>query len=74
MKTNAAGVELIKNAEGLRLESYLCPAGVWTIGYGHTGRSVLPASKVTEHQAEEILKVDLEKFERAGRGACTGGQ
>jgi lysozyme len=63
MKTNAAGVELIKNAEGLRLESYLCPAGVWTIGYGHT-KDVLPASKITAHQADAILEVDLDRFER----------
>lgn len=63
MKTNEAGVDLIKKAEGLRLESYLCPAGVWTIGYGHT-KDVLPASKVTEHQANAILDVDLDKFER----------
>lgn len=28
---------LVKEFEGLRLEAYLCPAGVPTIGYGHTG-------------------------------------
>lgn len=64
-KTSQAGVDLIKRFEGLRLEAYLCPAGVWTLGYGHTGAHVLPGSKVTEHQAEVILQSDLERFERA---------
>lgn len=63
MKTNKAGVDLIKRWEGLRLETYSCPAGVPTIGYGHTGASVLPGSKITEHQADVILAADLEKFE-----------
>jgi len=39
---NDAGLDLIKMSEGLTVgasnisEAYLCPAGVWTIGYGHT--------------------------------------
>ena len=37
MKTGKKGLDLIKSFEGLRLEAYLCPAKVWTIGYGHTG-------------------------------------
>ena len=36
MKITNEGINLIKKFEGLRLEAYLCPAGVWTIGYGHT--------------------------------------
>lgn len=64
MKTNEAAVALIKKSEGLRLEAYLCPAGVWTIGYGHTSASVLPGSKITEHQADVILQSDIERFER----------
>ena len=36
MKINAAGLQLIKEFEGLRLEAYRCPAGVLSIGFGHT--------------------------------------
>ena len=36
MKTSDEGVKLIQSFEGLRLMSYVCPAGVLTIGYGHT--------------------------------------
>lgn len=62
MKTNEAGVALIKNAEGLRLDAYQDMAGVWTVGYGHTG-DVKAGDHITAHQADVILRMDLEKFE-----------
>jgi lysozyme len=62
-KINAAGIELIKRHEGLRLAAYLCPANVWTIGYGHTG-DVKPEHRITEHQADVLLAYDLERFEQ----------
>lgn len=62
-KTNKAGVDLIKRWEGLRLTSYLCPAHVWTIGYGHTV-SARKGQTITEAQANDLLKEDLTKFER----------
>lgn len=63
LRTGQAGIELIKRYEGCRLEAYKCPAGVWTIGYGHTG-DVQPGQKITQAQAETILIADLEKFEK----------
>lgn len=63
MKTGQAGIGLIKKFEGCRLDAYKCPAGIWTIGYGHTG-DVQPGQKITQAQAEAILRVDLEKFEK----------
>ena len=36
MRTSLRGINLIKEHEGLRLEAYRCPAGIYTIGYGHT--------------------------------------
>ncbi|WP_319422749.1 lysozyme [Pleurocapsa sp. FMAR1] len=36
MRTSKVGFMLIKKYEGLRTNAYLCPADVWTIGYGHT--------------------------------------
>lgn len=56
--------EIIKQSEGLRLEAYLCPAGVWTIGYGHTGKDVVEGMKITRGEAEKLLEGDLEKFEK----------
>ena len=53
------GIKLIKNFEGCRLEAYKCPAGVWTIGYGHTGAEVHAGLKITQEQANKYLKNDL---------------
>lgn len=76
MKISQKGLDLIKRFEGLRNESYRCPAGVWTIGYGHTG-GVQPGAIITAEAAEELLKKDVEKFE-AGvlrlAGKCKQGQ
>ena len=35
MKTGQAGIELMHQFEGRKLRPYLCPAHLWTIGYGH---------------------------------------
>jgi len=68
MLTNQAGVELIKEFEGLRLRAYRCPAGVPTIGYGTTvyptGYKVQLGEQITAEQAEEYLRSDLRAFER----------
>ena len=58
MKTSSRGINLIKQFEGLRLTAYKCPAGVYTIGYGHT-RGVKRGQKITEEQATEFLTADL---------------
>lgn len=53
-------IEKLKEFEGFRSKAYLCPAGVWTIGYGHTS-GVRCGDIVTEESAEELLRSDLEK-------------
>lgn len=52
----------MKKSEGCSLKAYKCPAGVWTIGFGHT-TGVKPGDKITPYQAEIFLKEDLVKFE-----------
>lgn len=61
--TNEAGVSLIREFEGCRLESYKDIVGVETIAYGHTGADVTPGLKITQERADELLKQDLNKFE-----------
>ena len=58
MRTSRKGIEFIKAHEGLRLDAYLCPAGVPTIGYGHT-YNVKMGDRITEGQAERLLIGDL---------------
>lgn len=52
------GLVLIKNFEGLRLTAYKCPAGVPTIGYGHT-KNVKMGDVITLDQANLYLLQDL---------------
>lgn len=63
MLMRTSNKQIVKDAEGLRLEAYLCPAGVWTIGYGHTGTDVWPGLVITEKWAESLLERDLRTFE-----------
>lgn len=56
------GVELIAGFEGCRLEAYKCPAGVWTIGYGHTAGVKEGDTLPSQDAAKALLKEDLKKY------------
>ena len=62
MRTSQKGINLIKEFEGCRLKAYNCPAGVWTIGYGHTS-NVKPNQSITREEAERLLREDLRMYE-----------
>jgi len=67
MKTSQRGIDLITSFEGYRDKAYLCPAGVWTIGYGTTrypgGNPVRKGESCTREQASEWKAHDLIRFE-----------
>ena len=67
MKTSNQGKNLIKEAEGLRLVAYRCPAGVPTIGWGHT-KDVRMGQRITQAMAEEMLVEDIAPIERTLNG------
>lgn len=64
MKIDNEGLNLIKRFEGLSLKAYKCPAGVMTVGYGHTGKDVKAGMQITERQAVELLKKDVAVAEK----------
>ena len=69
MNINERGIEIIKGFEGFSSEPYLCPANVWTVGYGatrgSTGGPVDPdMGVISEAEAEALLVRDLESSER----------
>ena len=64
MRVSQNGIDLIKKFEGLRLTAYICPAGVLTIGYGHTGDDVKSGLRITEEKAEELLWRDTESAQQ----------
>lgn len=69
MKTSPTGIALIKQFEGFRSKAYLCPAKVWTIGYGTTkypdGSKVKEGDVCTEKEATGYLTNDVKKFEKS---------
>ena len=64
MKTSAATLNKIAEFEGIRLKAYRCPAGVLTIGVGHTGADVKEGMEITREQAMELFRQDIAKFEK----------
>lgn len=69
MRTSQAGINLIKQFESLRLEAYRCPAGIWTIGYGHTA-GVRRGDRIDAQKAEQLLAKDLRQFEDVVNQEC----
>lgn len=63
MTTSERGLALIKKFEGCRLQAYKCPAGVWTIGWGHT-RGVTKGQVISQVDAERMLREDIAPIEQ----------
>ena len=54
-----ASIELAKRFEGFASRPYICPAGYWTIGYGHLCKPDHP--RITQEQGLAYLEGDLQK-------------
>lgn len=65
---NAAGEELLSRSEGTRLTAYLCPAGIPTIGRGHTDgithQMVRDGYTITPGQERAMFAQDMQEWER----------
>lgn len=68
MSTSQNGINLISSFEGCELKAYLCPAKVWTIGFGTTvypnGVKVKKGDSCTLDQAKQFKAHDLKRFEK----------
>jgi lysozyme len=65
MKISQEGINLIKQFEGCKLTTYADTGGIATIGYGHTGSDVHRGQCISEQEAENLLRKDVERFEKA---------
>lgn len=68
MNISTAGINIIKEFEGLSLKAYPDPGSggaPWTIGYGHTGPEVQPGLEISLDYAEQLLRRDIAQFEVA---------
>jgi lysozyme len=67
MKIGKAGLDLIREFEGLELKAYKDAVGIWTVGFGHTAAAGPPKPVaglvITEQEAVDILTRDLGKYE-----------
>jgi lysozyme len=67
MQTSKNGIALIKYYESCKLKSYLCSAGVWTIGWGNTryasGKKVGQNQTITQLEADKLFLFWLPNYE-----------
>jgi lysozyme len=76
---SGAGIESLKESEGLRLKAYPDPGSrdgnPWTIGYGSTGPDIRKGLVWTKEQAHDRFVADIRRFEdqveKALQGAAT---
>lgn len=72
-----SAMDFIEAWEGCKLTAYKCPAGVWTIGSGHT-KDVTEHDEITYEQSRELLRQDIEEVKhslaRFVNGHVTEGQ
>lgn len=64
--------EMVRRFEGCRLTPYICPAGVWTCGWGSTGPDVFPGRAWTQEYADARLDQDAQRFARGAIALCPG--
>lgn len=73
MLITQSGLDLIKAFEGFRGTAYRCPAGILTIGYGHTSAAgsptVVAGMKMGKPEAARVLRTDVEGFSEGVRAA-----
>ena len=70
LRISNEGLDLIRHFEGCYTTKYTCPAGVWTIGYGHT-RSGIEESPITRERADQLLLEDMPIYEAEIKGMVT---
>lgn len=77
LRTGDDGQAIIKDFEGLGLIGYRCPAGIPTIGWGHTeaaggvinyadgshSTKVIVGKAIKKVEAERLFRADLDRFE-----------
>lgn len=63
-KISAKGLQLLKQFEGCRLTAYWDVNG-YSIGYGHHAKDITKGMTIDQNAADEFLKKDVAKFEKA---------
>ena len=68
-----AAIDLIKSFEGFHPDAYLCPAGMWSIGWGNTikadGSPVVPGDRISQEDGDALLQQTIDKIVAALDGS-----
>lgn len=70
MKITKAGLDLIKSRESCSLKAYLCPAKVWTIGWGHTGPEVHEGLEWTQDECDRTFEAEILQYDAYVQKIC----
>jgi lysozyme len=66
MRLTKKGIDLLHHFEGCKLKAYLCPAKVWTIGWGNTryedGTPVKEGDEITQERADKLFLNIVDTF------------
>lgn len=72
MRLLEAFIQLVEKFEGCKLKAYTCPAGVWTIGFGATGRDIKKGVEWTQKQADDRMFTDVDVYATAAAKLSPG--
>ena len=61
---NDAGLKLIREFEGCALRSYQDKGGVWTCGWGQTGKDIGPDTIWTQQEADDRLNTAIDEHSK----------
>jgi len=68
-----AAIDLIKSFEGFHPDAYLCPAGMWSIGWGNTikadGSPVVPGDRISQEDGDALLQKTIDGIVAALAGS-----
>jgi GH24 family phage-related lysozyme (muramidase) len=68
-----AAIDLTKSFEGFHHDAYLCPAGVWSIGWGNTtkadGSPVIPGDRISQEAGDALLQQTIDGIVTALAGS-----
>jgi len=68
-----AAIDLVKSFEGFHPDAYLCPSGVWSIGWGNTikadGSPVVPGDRISQEDGDALLQQTIDGTVRVLAGS-----
>ena len=72
-RDHQAAIALVQQYEGFHHDAYLCPAGVWSLGWGNTttaeGSPVMPGDWISQETGDALLRKTIDRIVAALAGS-----